>query len=268
MGLLILITLLSGLTAARIYMKTGWLWLLPVSFLGSFPVYALLSFLVLLGLCALVDRKKPQEADSPFYRAVARVYIDGVIKLFRIRIHTEGAELVPKDRRFLLVCNHQSSVDPAMLLQVFPDRQLAFISKRENEKLPVIGPLMHKLLCQSLDRDNDRDALKTILSCIRLLKEDKVSIAVFPEGATHKDEALYPFRNGVFKVAQKAQVPVVVCTVRGTRHVLPAMARLKSSDVWIHVLGVIHPEEYRGLTTIELGDRIHGMMEKDLLSKS
>ena len=35
---------------------------------------------------------------------------------------------------------------------------------------------------QMLNRENDREALKTIVTCIRLLKDDEVSIGVFPEG--------------------------------------------------------------------------------------
>ena len=37
---------------------------------------------------------------------------------------------------------------------------------------------MHKILCQRVNRENDREALKTILKCIDILKKDKASIGM------------------------------------------------------------------------------------------
>ena len=128
----------------------------------------------------------------------------------------------------------------------------------------VVGKLMHKMLCQRINRENDREALKTILSCIRIIKEDKASIAVFPEGGIKGGNVLHPFRHGVFKIALRTQVPVVVCTLWGTQDVFHNGLRLKPTDVQFHVLGVVEPETYKDMTTVELGHLVHDMMAKDL----
>ena len=123
---------------------------------------------------------------------------------------------------------------------------------------------MHKILCQPINRENDREALKTILKCIQIIKEDKASIAVFPEGYIQPDKKLHHFRPGVFKIATKTKVPIVVCTLQGTMHVLRNFLHLKPSTVDLHLLKVIYPEEYESLTTVELADRIYQMMAEDL----
>ena len=120
------------------------------------------------------------------------------------------------------------------------------------------------MLCLSIDRENDRAALKTILKSIELLKQDKTSIAVFPEGGTSKDGKLAPMRNGVFKIALRTQVPVVVCTLWGTQDIIHNGLRLKPTDVQFHVLDVVRPDVYKGMTAVELGHLVHGMMAKDL----
>ena len=130
--------------------------------------------------------------------------------------------------------------------------------------MPFVGKLMHKMLCQLINRENDREALKTILKCIQLLKEDKASIAAFPEGYIHDDRKLHHFRHGVFKIAMKTRVPIAVCTLRGTHEVLPLAKKLKPSHVEVRLLAVIGPEEYEGLTTVELSERIYEMMAADL----
>ena len=123
---------------------------------------------------------------------------------------------------------------------------------------------MHKFLCQTLDRDNDRQALKVIIKCIRLIKEDKVSIAVFPEGGTHHDDKLHPLRAGVFKIAQKAEVPIVVCAINNTRPIFKNALSLKGTDVELHLVGVIPAEELKGRTTVDIADQVYDMMLADL----
>ena len=128
----------------------------------------------------------------------------------------------------------------------------------------VVGKFMHKTLCQLVNRENDREALKTILKCIQILKEDKASICVFPEGYTSKDGKLHHFRSGVFKIAQKANVPIVICTLQNTNKVFSNVLKLKSTDVHLHIVDVIPAEELKGVTAVEVGDRVHGLMAEDL----
>ncbi len=265
-GLLAASALISLILCAACggFLNLSWLWLLPAGFLGAFLSLAVLAFLFLLVVCALVDLKKPQVSDSPFYRCITSLYCRAATTLLRMRVHTKGLENIPKDGRFLLVCNHINDLDPVTLLAFLPKSQLAFITKWENTSMFLVGKLMHKIMCQPINRENDREALKTILSCIRLIKEDQVNIAVFPEGYTSKDGLLHHFRSGVFKIAQKTKVPIVVCTLQNTNKVFHNFTRFRATDVHLHLLGVIQPQEFEGVTTVELGDRIHAMMAADL----
>ncbi len=242
----------------------GWLWLLPVGFLGGFLLCLIVCVLLVWIPSLFIDPEQPQE-ESKYVRTIVKLYAPAVFRLLGCRIHTVGTEKLPKDGRFLLVCNHTSTLDPGIPLAVFPEAQLAFISKKENLELPVIGKMMLKIQCQLLDRENDRAALKTILKCISILKEDKASIGVFPEGGIIKDgKLLHHFRPGVFKIAQKAGVPVVVCTLRGTRGVAKNLKRLRPSDIHFHLLEVIPAEELKGVNTGQIADRVHALMAADL----
>lgn len=240
------------------------LWILPVLFAGIYLVLALIALAFLWLVCALVDLNKPQEHDSKFYRSVMYLYIEALISLVGVRLHTRGLEKTPKDGRFLLVCNHLFLADPGVLLHCFKKSQLAFITKQENWDMPVIGKFMHKIMCQSVDRDNDRQSLKTILKCIQLIKDDEVSIGVFPEGYTSKDGKLHPFRSGVFKIAQKANVPIVVCTIQNTRPIFKNLRKLKKTDVQLHLVDVIPAEELKGRTTVDIAEQVYEMMIADL----
>ena len=211
-----------------------------------------------------MDLNKAQAHDSRFYRFVLKLVIPVIMAILQMRVHTSGLEKTPKDGRFLLVCNHINDLDPVTLLRYFSKSQLSFITKRENMSMFLVGKLMHKILCQPINRENDREALKTILNCIRLIKEDEVSIAVFPEGYTSLDGKLHKFRHGVFKIATKTKVSIVVCTLQNTNKVFHNALRVKPTDVHLHLLEVIPPEFYENMTAVELGEYVHGLMAKDL----
>ena len=262
--------ILSVLIAALVCALTGgfasyhWLWILPAGFLASLLVLALLFFLVLWLCCAFVDIEKPQERDSKFHRFMVGNTAQLVLSILRMKMHTEGLEQIPKDGRFLLVCNHINDLDPVVLLAYFKKKQLAFISKRENADMFIVGKIMHKIQCQRINRENDKEALRTIINCIKIIQEDRASIGVFPEGYTSKDGLLHPFRSGVFKIAQKANVPIVVCTVQNTNKVFRNMKKLKATHVHLHLLKVLQPEELKGKTAVEVGELVHSMMAEDL----
>lgn len=261
---------ISLLTAVGICAGTGafytlsWLWVLPVSFAGAFLGLLLLLFLLMLIMAAAVDMEKPQEKDSAFYRTVVMGMIHLVVPLLRVRIVEKGMEQAPKEGRFLLVCNHLHEIDPVVLLRAFPKSQLAFISKREVDNMFLVGKFLHKMLGQPINRENDREALRTILNCIRVIEEDKASVAVFPEGYVSSDKLLHPLRNGVFKIAQRTKVPVVVCTLRDTHKVLKNALKLKPSTVEMRLVGVLGADQIAGKTAVQIGDMVYKMMADDL----
>ncbi len=262
----ILSIILGGIVSLGVdaFSSLKWIWLFPVSSVACFVALLLLIFLVLWISCSIVRMEKPQEKDNRFYRALVNLAAGMALTLLRVRVETKGLELTPESGRFLLVCNHLNDMDPVTLLHFFRKKNLAFISKRENDKLFLVGKLMHKILCQPINRENDREALKTILRCIDILKQDLASVAVFPEGYTSLDEKLHPFRSGVFKIAQKAQVPIVVCTLQNTQKIFRNALRLKPTCVKLHLLAVIPAEELQGVSTVDIGKRVHGLMAEDL----
>jgi 1-acyl-sn-glycerol-3-phosphate acyltransferase len=252
------VCLLSG--AFESYM---WLWLLPsVAFGAALTQIAIVAAYALL-LSKLVKRDKEQDGEAPHYRWFAELAIESVVPVVRIGVKTKGLEQVPQGR-FVLMCNHVNDLDPLPILYALPKRQLAFVAKQEVRDLFLVGDFLQKLQGQFINRENDREALKTILNCIRLLKEDKASIAVFPECRIHDDRKFHHFRPGVFKIAQKAKVPIVVCTLKNSRYLTKNLTRLKRSDTVLTVLTVIYPEDYEGKTTTELAEEVYQMMAADL----
>jgi len=268
--LLVLILLLSLGSGIGLCFLTGsfdsfhWLWQLPLGFAGGFLLSAALSFGVLVLVCYSIDPEKPREKDSPWFRTMVLWYIQAILTVLPIRVNKQGMEKFRVEGRFLLVCNHLDNIDPAFLLSAFPKSQLAFVAKKETRDMFLVGHALPKLLCTFIDRENDREALKSILRCISFLKNDTVSVAVFPEGRINRYRKLAHFRPGVFKIAQKAGVPIVVCTMQNTNRVIGRLLKGKGTEVALHLLEVIPAQEVQAATTVEIADRVYGLMAADL----
>lgn len=236
------------------------LWQYPLLTAGLLLAQVLLFLLVLFVSTLFVNPKKMVEKPSLYFRFMLNQFCRLALFLGGVRVHVTGLEKVPRQSRFMLISNHAFAFDPLIYYYAMPWADLAFLAKKESFSIFVVAQIMREVLCLPLDRENDREALKAILKAIQFIREDKCSFAVFPEGGTNKtSEDLLPFRNGAFKIAQKAHVPIVVCALVNSKAILKNMFR-RHTDVYLDVLNVIPPEEFESLRTVEIGDRAHDIL--------
>ena len=224
-------------------------------FLGLLILYVLAAGVVSL---FLRDREERSRVDR-FSRAVVIYTVGCINALCRVRIHTEGFEQLPEGR-WLYVSNHRSAFDALAACWALRKHGTAFIMKPGIMKIPIAGAFLRRSCFMAIDRENDREALKTVIRATKLIKDDEASVAVYPEGTRNPaGKGLLPFRNGAFKIAQRAKVPVVVATVKNSENVMRNFP-LRHTDVYLKVCRVISPEEMEGLKTSDIGDEARKCM--------
>ena len=195
----------------------------------------LLMYLLFLGVCCLlVNPEKEYDKNSPFYRFLLNSATSAAMKLLRIRVHVCGVEKIPKDTKVLFVSNHRSNFDPIVTWYALKKWKIAFVSKPSNFKIPFFGRIIRKCCFMPIDRENPRNAIVTINKAAKLLKKQEVSIGIYPEGTRSKSCELLPFHNGVFKIAQKAEAPIVVLCVTGTEKI-SKRTPIRQTDVYLDV---------------------------------
>ncbi len=243
---------------------THLLWILPVTFLGTYVGLIVLQLLIFVISTLLVDIKKPPKKSQKFYRFQVKILLEVLVPLLRVKIHATGLEIIPRDCRFLLVSNHLHDFDPAVFMYCMPDADLAFVGKKEiYTNMKFIGKAMHKLHGMPIDRENNRSAILTINAAAENIKNDIVSMAIFPEGYCSKTGELLPFRNGAFKIAKKAHCPIVVATLKNTKQIVKNMP-FRKTNVYMDVLEVVSKDTVDQLSTAELGEHIHKLMSDNL----
>ena len=264
-----LFAILSFLAAAAYgvlaHVGAAELWKCALIFVLGVPALTVLYVLFAAVVSLFIDTKWPREKQNPLCRSI--ISGGGEICCFYcgVRVHVNGKEKLPTDGRFLLVANHRSLFDPLAIFHALRAYNIAFISKPSNMKLPVLGRIAAGDCFLPIDRENDREALKTILCAADYLKRDLCSICIYPEGTRSKTRQMLPFHHGSFKIAQRAHVPLVIAAISGTDMVKKNILR-RRTDVYIDVLACIPAGEVQAETTAALSNRayaaIAGALEK------
>jgi len=127
---------------------------------------------------------------------------------------TDG-ETPPNPRLpFIAVSNHESYAD-IFLISHFP-WEMKWLSKDTIFRIPVMGWMMRMAKDIPIKRGKRESVVSAMQGCRDRLGR-KVSVMIFPEGTRSKTDDLLPFKDGAFKLAIEAQVPIVPIAVAGTR---------------------------------------------------
>lgn len=136
-----------------------------------------------------------------------------ILFLAGTRTKVIGFERIPKNEPVLFIGNHRGFFDTVVAYSMM-EGKTGFIAKKEMAGVPFIRIWMRYLYCLFLERDSLKEGLKVILEAIDRVKNQKVSIVIFPEGARNAGEGVNPFKEGSFKIAEKSGckiVPMVQC---------------------------------------------------------
>jgi 1-acyl-sn-glycerol-3-phosphate acyltransferase len=161
---------------------------------------------------------------------------------------------LPADPRhpYVVVSNHESFVD-ILLISHLP-WEMKWLSKVEILRIPVLGWDMWLAGDVPVKRGTARSAVMAMRRCREILA-DRVSVIIFPEGTRSTTDEMLPFKDGAFRLAIDAGVPILPLVVRGTRTALPKHGwRFGRSDAQVQVL---EPVETAGLTLADVQSLKH-----------
>lgn len=226
---------------------------------------ALIYILFLLACDLAVNPKKEYDTCDRFYFRVLNSAAFCSFRLARLKIRMEGGEKVPWERRFLIVSNHCSNFDPIITWYFLRKNNIAFVSKKENFKVPLFGRMIRKCGFLEIDRDNPKESVRTLGKAAELIRRNEASVGVYPEGTRNRtpEKGLLPFHNGVFKIAQMAKAPIVVAVLQGTEQIRRRYP-LRRTEIVLRILEVIPAEEAAARRTSEIGQQVKGLLENQL----
>lgn len=220
-------------------------------------------YIVFVAIFCLFVKDEQYQKHNPFYRFLLDSLTAFVLWYMGVKIHVKGREIVPENERFVLVGNHISNFDSIVQWRVLRKERLAFISKHSNFRIPFFGRLARRCCFLEIDRENPRNAAKTVETAVQFLQGDAFSIGVYPEGTRAKDGVMLPFHNAMFKIPQRADAPMVVCSIKGTNDI-HKNGPWKLTHVYLHFIEVIDKEQVKQMRTADIGVRVKDEIQKSL----
>ncbi|MBR4514526.1 MAG: 1-acyl-sn-glycerol-3-phosphate acyltransferase [Lachnospiraceae bacterium] len=139
------------------------------------------------------------------------------LKAAGVKVKVIGEENIP-DTPALFVGNHRSYLDILVHHNVIK-APVGFVAKIELAKNILIAPYMKDIGCLFLDRNDIKQGMETIKQGAEYLKLGH-SMVLFPEGARNQKETMLPFKEGGYKMAEKAGVPIVPMAIIGSEFIL------------------------------------------------
>ena len=251
-----LISLAAALGLPGLCRFSFW-WALPLFLASELLLHAGLVLVIWL-CCRRVDRDKPLERLLPGAVTGTRIIARLLCDYGGLRPVVLGEEKLPREP-FLIVCNHRSMFDPLMGIVALEKHNISYISKPSNMQIPLIGDIAYAAGFLPIDRENDRNALKTILAAADYLKRGMCSMCIFPEGTRSRTGRMGDFHPGSFKIAQRAGVPLVIACVRDTEKASRRLF-LRPTKVYLDILEVLPAEQVKAMSTRELADYSKGKM--------
>lgn len=264
---------IGGISAYLFYANVG-LSIVAVVFIGlgiaiaTLLVQIILFFLVAFLLGLPENRKKIRTHQNGFYHWYMMLVERIIFSLFGMKRHCRGRELLSTNEDYIVIANHRSNLDNMIIDVYLKKYKMVFITKQSLLKAPIIGPVIHGNAYIALDRGNTLQEFEAFKIAHDMLTREKErhSIGIFPEGTRNPNSDnsnVQAFHPGSFRMAFKAQKPIVLIALRGTKEVNNNLL-FKRHHCYLDVVEVIDYEQYKDMNVNTLAEYCHDKIQNFL----
>ena len=209
-----------------------------------------LILMIPIMLILLLISRYNNKLSSTIGQAMVRFIFKIILFIAGAKVEIKGLENIPKDGGVLFVSNHRSYFD-ILIAYAYTPKELGFISKSEMSKYILL-----------------KQCMKTILEAIEKVKSG-TSIWICPEGTRLKGDnqkELLEFKEGSFKIAEKAKAPIVPVILNNTGDIFERQfPKIKAVKVGIEYLPPIYMEELPKETVKKIGEYTRELIKDKLL---
>lgn len=241
-----------------------WYWiiimvaLIPLTFILLIPFYILFMFVCNLFMRGKKEVNKPKKFASFITKETYKLVLD----IFRVKVYITGLDLLPENEKFLVVSNHRSNWDPFPISYFLPGN-IANVTKPENLTKPIFGNFIKNCAFVPMQRDNDFEAVKSIVRASKIIKNQDSSMVIFPEGKRNKtDDVLLDFHAGSFKIATKAKCPIVLVCLTNTDNI---KFSLRGTKIYMDIIKVYDKDTVVNMSTNDLANESMDLITKQYL---
>jgi len=230
--------------------------------IGSILITILLFFVVLVLTILLF----PFDKNKKITHAQCFWWSDAVIGLNPFwKIKVSGLENLDRKKTYVIIANHQSMADIAVLYQL--KSQFKWVAKASLFNVPYIGWCLSLIKHIKLNRGDFSSIKEIYYQASNWLRRD-MSVLFFPEGTRSSDGRLGEFQNGAFKLAIREKKPVLPICIKGASDAIPKGSWIFKTNVavTVKVLPQITTEGFGPGEFSSLRDIVRARINETLLS--
>jgi acyl-[acyl-carrier-protein]-phospholipid O-acyltransferase/long-chain-fatty-acid--[acyl-carrier-protein] ligase len=132
--------------------------------------------------------------------------------IYRVRVI--GRDNFPEKTGALLVCNHMSFVDVAILIAA-TDRPIRFLVFKGIYDHPYVKPIAQMMKAIPISSElHPREMLQSLHTASDALRNDEI-VCIFAEGQITRTGQMLPFRRGLERIMKDVAVPIVPMNLDG-----------------------------------------------------
>lgn len=170
-----------------------------------------------------------------------------------------GHEHLWSARPCLFVFNHQSKIDPIILMKLLRGG-FTGVAKKEAQKVPGFGQFFQLAGVAFVERGNRGQWRKALEPAIAKVRDEGMSLVIAPEGTRSATPRLGRFKKGPFHIAMQAGVPMVPIVLRNAGEVMWRGAQtLRPGTVEVCVLP---PVDTSGWAPETIDDHVEDVRER------
>ena len=163
------------------------------------------------------------------------------LKLFLgVNITVKGLENIPREKKYFVVCSHQSMFETFYLQTIF--KSSVFILKKELMKIPLFGSYLKKMGCVSIDRDKiSKENLGFTGLVEKVLNDKRNTLIIFPQGTRKDYKDRSKFKKGFARIYNDFQINCLPIAINSGK-TWPKSSLLKSKqNITVSILKSFEP---------------------------
>lgn len=196
-----------------------------------------------------------------YFAPAVHLLAGGVLKIVGIKFVCEGLEYMGVHHPSVYVGNHQSFFDVIAYGSIVPNNCVP-IGKKEIVRIPVIGWWFVAHGAILIDRQNREKAFSELDKAVCIMKEEKISIGILPEGTRNLSGTdLLPFKKGAFHMAIQAGAPIVPIVFSNFKSLISFENKLlKSGTIYMKALPAVSTTGLTSADTDTLIEKVRNQM--------
>ncbi len=224
-----------------------------------FFVATLLVFVWPITFTFLIPEPYGVRSFKGFAKAWMTIFLYGIGCPMRVY----GRQYYRSNQQYVVTANHQSLMDVPLLTPFFPGPNKT-IAKKSMARIPLFG-WIYARGSVLVDRSNDASRKKSFDDMKKVLLEEKLNMAVYPEGTRNRTgQPLKPFYDGAFRLAIDCQKDVLPVVILNTEKALPPG---KAFYLWpialeMHLMPAV---TWRGKSVDELKQEVYREMWQNVV---